>query len=77
MIVVAVEPLKDPASKPVPKVKALVVLDVIVPVEPKATDTPLKVTELLASCALLIVPDKSLVGIVAEAVIGEVPDPLT
>jgi hypothetical protein len=62
---------------PVPNVNALGVLAVIVPVEPRATDMPLKVTELLANWALLTVPDKSDVGTVADAVMAEVPEPLT
>ena len=49
LIVVAVEPLNDPALNPVPNVKALVVFEVIVPEAPSATVVPLKVTELLVN----------------------------
>jgi hypothetical protein len=77
LIVVAVEPLNDPALIPVPKVNAFGVRADIVPEAPRATETPLKVTELLASCPLLTVPDRSVVGIVADAVMVEVPALLT
>ena len=50
-IVTGVEPLKDVPESPVPIVKAAVVLAVIVPEAPRATLTPLYVTELLSSDA--------------------------
>ena len=43
-MVTALEPLKDVPDSPVPIVRALVVLAVIVPLAPKATETPLNVT---------------------------------
>ena len=43
-IVTALEPLKDPPDSPAPIVRVWVVLEVIVPLPPKATLTPLNVT---------------------------------
>jgi hypothetical protein len=48
-IVTAVEPLKLVPCKPVPIVKAAVVLAVIVPEAPRATETPLNVVDELTS----------------------------
>jgi hypothetical protein len=59
---------------------AVPVTEVIVPTlidPPKLVLVPLIVMAELASCALEIVPDRSVVGIVAEAVITDVPLPLT
>ena len=61
-IVTAELPLNEVPDKPVPIVKALVVLEVIVPEAPKATVTPLKVTELLAKPVLGIVVLIALAG---------------
>jgi hypothetical protein len=62
---------------PVPAVAAT---DVTVPtltVPPRLIAEPLIVMELLANCALVIVPLRSVVGIVADAVNALVPLPWT
>ena len=69
VIVTADEPLNDVPDKPVPMVKALVVVAVTVPLPPRLTTVPFIVTLELASWALLIVPDKFDVGTVDDAVL--------
>ena len=58
---------------PVPIVKALVAIAVTVVDPPKLTELPLMVMLLLASCALLMVPDRAVVGMVVDAVTLLVP----
>ena len=65
-IVTAVEPLKLVPDSPVPIVKAFVVLAVTVAVPPRLIELPLIVIELLANCALVIVPLRLVVGIVDD-----------
>jgi len=58
-------------------VKAFVAVAVTVTEPPKLTEDPLIVMALLASCALVIVPDRSVVGIVVLALMALVPLPYT
>ena len=74
---VAADPLKLPALKPVPNVNAFVVVAETVPLEPRLIVVPLIVTDEFANWALLIVPLKSDVGIVEDAVMAEEPLPKT
>ena len=60
-------------ESPVPIVSALEAVAVTVVEPPRLTALPLIVIELFANCALLIVPDKLVVGIVLEAVAGDAP----
>ena len=76
-MVTGADPLYEPPDSPVPMVKALDAVAVTVIEPPRLTDEPLMVMALLASWALVTVPDRSVVGTVAEAVIGDVPLPLT
>ena len=76
-IVMGAEPLNEPPDKPVPMVKALVVLAVTVIELPKLTELPLIVIELLANCALVTVPLNAVVGMVVLAVMIDVPLPYT
>jgi hypothetical protein len=61
----------------VPIVKAFVAVAVTITEPPRLTEDPFIVIALLASCALVTVPDKSVVGIVVLAVIVPVPLPYT
>ena len=57
---------------------AVPVTAVTVPTEvepPRLIAEPLIVIELFANCALLIVPDRFVVGIVVDAVAGDAPLP--
>jgi hypothetical protein len=62
---------------PVPAVAATLVTVPTLAEPPNDVGVPLIVIELLANCALVIVPDKSVVGIVELAVNADVPEPLT
>ena len=76
-IVTGDDPLKLPPVNPVPIVNALDNEAVTEIEPPKLTDVPLIVMALFANCALEIVPLRSVVGIVDEAVNADVPLPLT
>ena len=62
------EPLKEPPDKPVPIVSVPVVFAVTVPLPPRLIAVPLIVMLELASCELVIVPDRFDVGMVELAV---------
>jgi hypothetical protein len=64
----------DPLN-PVPIVSAAGFAAVIVPDPPRDIPTLLIVIALFANCALEIVPDKFVVGIVADAVAADAPFP--
>ena len=61
--------------RPVPMVNAFEAVAVTVIEPPKLTDEPLIVMALLANCALETVPDRSVVGMVNEAVMANAPLP--
>ena len=56
-------------------VKAFEAVAVTVIEPPKLTDDPLIEIALFANWALVTVPDKSVVGMVAEAVMADIPLP--
>lgn len=74
-IVTAADPLKLVPLSPSPIVNAFVVVEVIVPDDPRATVTPLNVTELLVSFPLAILPASiAFVTVPVSPVVTTVPD---